>query len=251
MPLGEFRLVAVDEPVEAGKLQVPATLTEDGRIGKITDRQGLVSLRPLTSTRWTPVCGPTILRPGDWLRTDFQGANAVTVLLAPETKLILGPGVLVHLERPDRITLHSGVAELTPSPKRENFRGIVKLTGPAGTTLDVGGLLLVRADAKGLAKLAKDPPWLAGYKGNAAGSVHAAIEAVRSRLHPARGGSRQPGPADGSHRGRCGTRSAGQFFDDETASTVSVVEKLSSRRVPDSPPCVSWSRLSTSTSSAD
>ena len=88
---------AFNQPLDAAKLKVPATLTEDGRIGKVTDWQGNVALRPLTSTRWTPVCDQPILRPGDWLRTDFQGANAVTVQLAPQTKLILGPGSLVEL----------------------------------------------------------------------------------------------------------------------------------------------------------
>ena len=75
---------AFNQPLDPAKLMVPATLTEDGRIGKVTDWQGIVALRPMTSTRWTPVCDKPILRMGDWLRTDFQGANAVTVQLAPQ-----------------------------------------------------------------------------------------------------------------------------------------------------------------------
>ncbi len=165
---------------DPAKFQVPATLTEDGRIGKVTDHQGFVALRPLISTRWTPICGPAVLRPGDWLRTDFQGANAVTVQLAPQTKLILGPGSLAELIKPDQIRLHSGIAEITASPKSDNFSGIVKLSGPAGQTLEVGGLVLVGADERGLSRLLKDPPWLTGYKGTTAkeslGSLVAKID---------------------------------------------------------------------------
>ena len=61
-------------------------------------------------------------------------------------QLILGPGSLVELIKPDQITLHAGIAEITPSPKADNFSGNVKLTGPNGSTLDVGGTVLVRAN---------------------------------------------------------------------------------------------------------
>jgi hypothetical protein len=155
----------VNEPVDEDKFQVPATLTADGRIGKITDWQGLVSLRPKTQTRWTPICDQPLLRPGDWLRTDSRGANAVTVQLAPQTTLILGPGSLAQLVKPDQIVLHSGTAEITPSPKAENFSGKVKLTGPNGATLEVSGLVLVTTNDKGLMTNDKPPPWLTGYKG--------------------------------------------------------------------------------------
>jgi Tfp pilus assembly protein PilF len=184
--LGEFLLVAVDEPVDGAKFKVPATLTEDGRIGKITDWQGLVSLRPKTQTRWTSVCDQPLLRPGDWLRTDSRGANAVTVQLAPQTTLILGPGSLVELVKPDQIVLHAGTAEITPSSKAENFSGKVKLTGPNGSTLDVGGVMLVGATDNGLLTTDKSPPWLTGYKGQtlqeSLGSLVAKIDGRDVRL---------------------------------------------------------------------
>jgi predicted Zn-dependent protease len=161
----ELQFVAFGLPVDEGKLQVPATLTEDGRIGKITDWQGLVTLRPKTQTRWTPVCDRPLLRPGDWLRTDARGANAVTVQLAPQTQLILGPGSLVELVKPDQIVLHTGTAEITPSPKADNFSGKVQLKGPSGSALDVAGVLLVAASDKGLVTSDRQPAWLAGYKG--------------------------------------------------------------------------------------
>ena len=185
-PSQNLHFVSFNQPLDESKLKVAATLTEDGRIGKVTAWQGNVALRPLTSTRWTPVCGDALLRPGDWLRTDFQGANAVTVQLAPQTNLILGPGSLVEFKKPDQITLHSGFAEITPSPKTDNFSGIVKLTGPNGSTLDVGGIVLIRANDKGLVTNDKPPAWLAGYKGTAVseslGSLLALIDGRRVPL---------------------------------------------------------------------
>ena len=157
-----FTFVAAQVPLDEAKFEVASTLTEDGRIGKVTDWQGLVSLRPMTVTRWTPICDKPILRPGDWLRTDARGANAVTVQLAPKTTLILGPGSLVEMHKPDQLTIHSGTAEVTTGDDTT-----LKLTGPGRRTMDVNGRLLVRADADGLHRLTKDPPWLAGYKGNA------------------------------------------------------------------------------------
>ncbi len=183
--VGELHFTSFNQPLDESKLKVAATLTEDGRIGKVTNWQGNVALRPLTSTRWTPVCDQPILRLGDWLRTDFQGANAVTVQLAPQTTLILGPGSLVQLTKPDQITLHSGFAEISPAAKSDNFSGIVKLTGPNKSTLDVGGVVLVRANDNGLLTTDKAPVWLAGYKGTAVGeSLGSLIATIDGRRVP-------------------------------------------------------------------
>jgi len=184
--LADFRFVAFNQPLDPAKLKVPATLTEDGRIGKVIDWQGNVALRPLGHTRWTPVCDKPLLRMGDWVRTDFQGANAVTVQLAPDTKLILGPGSLLELAKPDQLTLHAGFAEITPAPKADNFGGIVKLTGPSNAKLDVNGVTRVTASDKGLVTSDKEPKWLAAYKGAAVseslGSLVATIDGRRVPL---------------------------------------------------------------------
>jgi tetratricopeptide (TPR) repeat protein len=183
--VGELHFTSFNQPLDESKLKVAATLTEDGRIGKVANWQGNVALRPLTSARWTPVCDQPILRPGDWLRTDFQGANAVTVQLAPQTTLILGPGSLVQLTKPDQFTLHAGFAEISPATKSDNFSGIVKLAGPNGSTLDVGGVVLVRANEKGLVTNDKPPAWLAGYKGTAVGeSLGSLIATIDGRRVP-------------------------------------------------------------------
>jgi hypothetical protein len=182
----DMHFTVVDEPLDPAKLRVAATLTEDGRVGKATDVQGLVSVRPRTSTRWTPVCSDTVLFPGDWIRTDFQGPNAVTLELAPSSRVILGPGSLLEIDRPDRLTLHTGVAEFSPAAKSETFSGIVHLTGPNESTLDIGGVVLVRSTDIGLRTTDKTPSWLAGYKGTTAqpslGSLVALIDGRQVQL---------------------------------------------------------------------
>ena len=98
--LGQLAVVARNRPVADALFVVGDTLTEDGRIGKVTDSQGMVALRPAMADRWTPLAARMLLRPGDWLRTDIRGANAVSVRLVKETRLVLGPGTLVELVSP-------------------------------------------------------------------------------------------------------------------------------------------------------
>ena len=47
------------------KFVVAKSLTEDGRIGKVSDAQGIVVLRPMLAKRWTPVCREMLLKPLD------------------------------------------------------------------------------------------------------------------------------------------------------------------------------------------
>ncbi|HKD38078.1 MAG TPA: hypothetical protein VKB78_14795, partial [Pirellulales bacterium] len=54
-PLAELHLVAVNGPVDESKFVVAKSLTDDGRIGKIDDAQGVVIVRPALAQRWTPV----------------------------------------------------------------------------------------------------------------------------------------------------------------------------------------------------
>ena len=95
-PLAELQLVAVDAPVDESKFVVAKSLTEDGRIGKVADAQGIVVLRPPLAQRWTSIGRETLLKPGDWLRTELRGANAAKVRLSSEVELIVGPGSLIE-----------------------------------------------------------------------------------------------------------------------------------------------------------
>ena len=128
--LSTVTVLAYNTPIDDRRFVVRDTLTEDGRIGKVTEHQGIVTLQPLVaaselghlgpSRRWTPVCEETLLRSGDWLRTDTNGANAVAVKLVPDTLVILGPGALAEMVSPTQLRLHSGEAEITV-PEGQTF----------------------------------------------------------------------------------------------------------------------------------
>ncbi len=68
--LAELTVVAYNEAIPEEKFVVRETLTEDGRVGKVTDLQGVVNIKPVLHQRWTPVGTHLLLKPGDWLRTD-------------------------------------------------------------------------------------------------------------------------------------------------------------------------------------
>ena len=99
-PICKLAVIARDKPVDEELFVVGDTLTEDGRIGKVTDVQGLVAIRPVMHERWSPVTERMPVRPGDWLQTDPRGANAVSVRLVPQTELVIGPGSTVELSSP-------------------------------------------------------------------------------------------------------------------------------------------------------
>jgi len=124
-PLVRARVLPMDGPVEEDRFVAGDTLTEEGRIGKVTDIQGIVSVKPVAGRRFMPVVGPRIVQPGDWLRTDVRGANAVVLRLVKETSITLGPGSLVELPGPKRIKLSSGTAKTVVDRKSP-----IELLGP-------------------------------------------------------------------------------------------------------------------------
>ncbi len=161
LPLLRFQLTQAGGAADATKFKLAETLTEDGRIGKVIDLQGLVTVRALASSRWTPLCNAnTLLVPGDWLRTDNRGANAATVQLAPQTKLIVGPGSLLELPKPDQLRLTTGVLQVTASDKTP-----VTLTGPDGGQVTVKGKEIWQVAQNKLQQLKDEPLWLKGYLG--------------------------------------------------------------------------------------
>ena len=112
-PAVTLTVVAANQPVNEDLFVVGDTLTEDGRIGKVSDVQGMVSIKPVMAERWTPVCGSLLLRPGDWLRTDLRGANAVAARLTSKSQVIAGPGTLIELIGPKKLRLYEGEIQLT------------------------------------------------------------------------------------------------------------------------------------------
>jgi predicted Zn-dependent protease len=159
-PLANLTVLAYGEPVDAGKFVIKDTLTEDGRVGKVADVQGVVSVRPVMQQRWTPVGDNTLLRPGDWVRTDVRGANAVLLRLVKRTTLVLGPGTLVEVVRPDQVRVHHGEVEANV-PQGD----ALDLVTIGGQSIAVQGRLLYRVEEGRVTRLDKEPLWLKGFKG--------------------------------------------------------------------------------------
>ncbi len=162
--LTRVRFVAFDQPVDEDLFVVGDTLTEDGRIGKVTDWQGLVAVQPVGQRRWTPVAGQVLLRPGDWLRTDVRGANAASFQLVRQTRVTAGPGSLIELPTPRQIRLHYGELKIVADK-----RALVELIGPREQTVQVAGTVIYRVDRRNeqLVQIpaGKPPLWLQGFEG--------------------------------------------------------------------------------------
>ncbi|WP_254513022.1 VIT domain-containing protein [Anatilimnocola floriformis] len=161
-PLLRFQLTQAGGAADATKFKIAESLTEDGRIGKIVDLQGLVSVRALASARWTPLSNQALLVPGDWLRTDNRGANAATVQLAPQTKMIVGPGTTVELPKPDQLRVSTGIVQIAASEKSP-----ITLTGPDGGSVTVKAKEIWQIAQNKLQQLKDEPLWLKGYLGQA------------------------------------------------------------------------------------
>jgi tetratricopeptide (TPR) repeat protein len=157
----ELLVMGYGEKIDEDKFVVKDTLTEDGRVGKVADVQGVVSVRPILAQRWTPIGDGTLLRPGDWVRTDLRGANATLLRLSGRGTLTLGPGSLVEVVRPDRIRVHHGDVEAdVPAGKS------VELVALDGQSFFVKGKVVYRFEEARVVRLDKEPGWLKGFKGS-------------------------------------------------------------------------------------
>ena len=136
------------------------SLTDDGRIGKVADLQGIVSVKPLNQDRWSPVAARLVLQPGDRLRTDTRGANAVKMRLMPQTDVTLGPGSIIELIEPGRARLLSGEVKIVADAKSP-----LELRGPDDQKLSVEGTQILRIDGKKIVPVKKPPQWLQGFEG--------------------------------------------------------------------------------------
>ena len=181
-PLAELELVAMNVAVADDKFVVAKSLTEDGRIGKVSDAQGIVVLRPMLAKRWTPVCREMLLKPGDWLRTELRGANAIKVTLSSEVELTLGPGTLIECISPTKARLHTGQVQVhvahaarvrQPDEKAKTedthaSRVSYELLAPrdGSRVFKPNDKQLVRVDRdEKLVDVEKTPLWLAGFEG--------------------------------------------------------------------------------------
>ena len=100
-----WTLVPASATLLAVLLLVPAPeghaggLADDGRVGVVTAVEGTALVRPVGRERWTPLDARGLLLPGDVVRMEARGANALEVRLARAGRLVAGPGAL--LEVPD------------------------------------------------------------------------------------------------------------------------------------------------------
>ena len=179
-PINTLDVLAVDQPVDESLFVVGDTLTEDGRLGKVTDVQGIVSLRPVMHRRWTPVAAHMLVKPGDWVRTGVRGANAVALRLVKQTELTLGPGSLVEVIKPGQIRVVHGVLKVVAGAKAP-----VELLGPAGEKIRVTGTQTYRLQQEKLVRLDKAPLWLQGFEGTISNeSIGSLIAKVDGRNVP-------------------------------------------------------------------
>ncbi len=156
----KLAVAAVNPPLDEQLFRIADTLTADGRIGKVLDAQGLVSVQPLGHHRWTPVQPGLVLKPGDWVRSDLRGANAATLRLVPHSLVTLGPGTLVELKSPTDLAVVAGELKLITDPAEP-----VRLHGAADQSLEVRGTQWVRRQDDTLVTLQREPAWVAGYEG--------------------------------------------------------------------------------------
>lgn len=184
-PLAEMRLIAINEKVDDNKFEIASSLTEDGRIGSVSHSQGIVVLRPKLSKRWSPIGPQTILKTGDWLRTELRGANAAKVVLTSDVELVVGPGALLELISPTKARLHSGMVQIVndrklarapneapqpsdPAPQISKNPVDFTLLGPGEQTrvLKETDKQLIRVDRdERLVSVEQKPVWLSGFEG--------------------------------------------------------------------------------------
>ncbi|MGA2061934.1 MAG: VIT domain-containing protein [Thermoguttaceae bacterium] len=179
-PVAKLTVLATDQPAPEDIFIVGDALTEDGRIGKISDVQGIVGLKPVMANRWTPVAARLVLKPGDWIRTDPRGANAVALRLVKQTDVTLGPGSLAELVRPNQIRLFDGEIKVYAEDKSP-----LEILGPDEQKIMVQGRQVFRLDKQKLVRLDKDPLWLKGFEGaEAVESIGSLIAKVDGRDVP-------------------------------------------------------------------
>lgn len=155
----ELAVEAFDEPLDESLFIVAKTLTEDFRIGRIVDSEGVVTVKPVMRERWTPVSRETVLKRGDWIRTDPRGPNAVAVHVG-QTRLTLGPGALVELIDNQQARVHRGEVKV----EADKTKAFEVIAGKADA-LKVEGKKLLRLDGDEFKVLTHTPQWLAGFEG--------------------------------------------------------------------------------------
>lgn len=178
--LAAVKIVAVDKPVAEDLFVVGDTLTEDGRIGKVIDSQGIAAVKPAAGERFTPLADGLLLMPGDWVRTDVRGANAVAMRLVRDVHVTIGPGALVELTGPTQLRVFSGDVKVAAHEKTP-----LEIIAPDRSTIRVADTQIFRATEKQLERLPQPPRWLEGFEGQIAGeSIGSLVANIEGRNTP-------------------------------------------------------------------
>ena len=154
-------LAGVCVGVVAPRFARAGTLKEDGRAGVVTAVQGTSVVRPVGRERWTPLDERSLLFPGDVVRTDARGANALEVRLASGARLVIGPGAVVELPDAGGLRILRGDLEVKATDK-----AAVKVTGTGGFAKEVSATSWLRATDAATTELKAEPRWLTGYRGS-------------------------------------------------------------------------------------
>jgi hypothetical protein len=155
----ELAVESFDEVLDESMFVVAKTLTEDFRVGRIVDSEGVVTVKPVMHERWTPVSREMVLKRGDWIRTDPRGPNAVAVRVK-NAKLTLGPGSMVELIDHQQARVHRGEVKV----EADNKKTFDLIAGKADA-LKVEGKKLLRLAGDVFKVLTDTPQWLAGFEG--------------------------------------------------------------------------------------
>ena len=154
--------------------------TDDNRVATVIDRQGIAVVQPAGHQRWTPLRQKSLLLPGDTVRTDARGANALELELAAGGSLVLGPGSLLELT--DATTLHLLHGEVEVTPKQA-----LRVTGPGSFDRTFAATAVLRADDASTKVLTDTPRWLSGYRASTTdewlGSLLATVDGRAVPLH--------------------------------------------------------------------
>ncbi|MGL6075908.1 MAG: VIT domain-containing protein [Fimbriiglobus sp.] len=150
------------KPMPDDKFALAKTLSEDGRVGKVSEVQGLASVKPKNASRFTPLRPGMLLMPGDWVQVDLRGANAATLKLLPQATIIAGPGAMLEIVKPNAIKLLAGEAEITPDKETP-----IAVDGPDNKKLPDAvkerGFYRIINDK--ITRATTDPVWLKSLKG--------------------------------------------------------------------------------------
>ncbi len=169
LPLAELNLIATNVAVDDDKFVVAKSLTEDGRIGKVSDAQGVVVLRPMLAKRWTPVCRETLLKPGDWLRTESARGKRGQGHAFVRGRAHAGAGNAGRVHFAHAGPLHSGQVQVMHPAQKDAETARHSNCWPrarGAASFKPGDKQLVRVDRdEKLVDVPQTPVWLAGFEG--------------------------------------------------------------------------------------